>query len=113
MLFKPGAATGKIEPELWYAAGIWDAASREIAHQPAVITSGTDGTHCPHSLHSVGRAIDLRTSNMTTTQRATVEAAVRAIVEPLGYHLLTEPDHTHLSYPPEPNCPPWLDAARD
>lgn len=105
---KPGVIYAGLQPEIWYAIGIWDAISREVAQQPAVITSGTDGNHCHDSLHYVGRAVDLRTRDYEPNERAAIQSKVYDILCPIGYDMLPEVDHTHISYPPTKGKLPWL-----
>jgi len=57
------------------------------------ITTGTDGTHMPNSLHYAGYAVDLRTRHLTSEQK---EAFRRQLSEALGRHYDVVLHKTHL-----------------
>jgi hypothetical protein len=60
-----------------------------------VITSGMDGKHMVGSRHYIGQALDLRRSNLTKPELATV---LKALKTRLGkrYDVVLESDHIHV-----------------
>ena len=64
------------------------------AGSPLVITSGSDGSHLPHSKHYRGEALDLRVWGLTASQREDLRAHIETA---LGkkFRVLDEVDHLH------------------
>ena len=63
------------------------------------ITSGIDGTHSRTSLHYRGRAIDLRTRNLTDNQRVEIMGDLKAILGD-DFDVCFEGDHFHCEFDP-------------
>lgn len=80
--------------------------SIERAHQDAnigrgaIITSGTDGQHMKGSLHYVGRAADLRSNDLATSQKSRLVEALRARLG-RDFDVVPEPTHIHVEYDPK------------
>lgn len=68
--------------------------------QDLVITSALDGRHSPSSLHYEGRAVDLRTWNLSADA---LERVAREIREALGpdFDVVIEPTHLHVEFDPK------------
>lgn len=66
----------------------------------AYITSARDGKHSQQSLHYAGRAIDLRTRDLTQQQRWALQ---RALADALGedYDVILEETHLHVELDPD------------
>ena len=66
---------------------------------PCVITSGTEGTHSPTSLHYQGLALDFRTRMVPTEKRAALRDSVS---DALGddFDVVLERTHLHVEYDP-------------
>jgi hypothetical protein len=71
----------------------------EILKLELTITSGTDGKHMPGSKHYTGEALDIRTSNLTRTNRERVLVALKGRLGP-QYDVVLEKDHIHVEYDP-------------
>jgi len=67
-----------------------------------VITSAHDSTHHNGSLHYVGRAIDVRTREMSAGQQQEVLSVCKLKLAPLGFDVVMEADHLHIEYDPKP-----------
>lgn len=65
-----------------------------------VITSIRDGVHKTNSLHYKGRAIDLRTRDLTDLQRPEFHFELANAVGS-DYDVVLEKDHVHLEYDPK------------
>lgn len=65
-----------------------------------VITSLTDGTHSPNSLHYAGRAVDIRTKNIPESVGA--YTIVKEIQDRLNKHydVILENTHIHIEFQP-------------
>ena len=100
MRLKFAAKTLGLQPPILVAWGVAEMVYK-LFGAACVLTSGTDGTHKEGSLHYKGMAIDLRTRDLTVDQRMGVFHYLRAILEPLGYDVVVEPDHFHVEYDPK------------
>jgi hypothetical protein len=69
----------------------------------AIITSGTDGTHSPNSLHYKGLALDWRTRHLeggsTGAEAGIVRRQIAAALGP-KYDVVLEQTHIHVEYDP-------------
>lgn len=90
-----GIKPGVTPANLIIAAAIANVAEEQKLN--LVITAGTDGKHMVGSRHYTGQALDLRTSNLTDPQVASVMAALKFR---LGSHydVLLEKDHVHIEW---------------
>lgn len=77
-----------------------------IFHQHGVapvVTSGTDGTHSPRSLHYEGLALDWRTRDLPGGPMGKTAEIVRDLIaDRLGaaYDVVQEATHIHVEYDP-------------
>ena|SRR3990167_6712762 len=97
--FKPGALFEFVEPETLRALADLHDAWRDAfgASVPFVVTSGTDGTHQSGSFHYEGKAFDIRTRDLSLTQRAKLELLTRTFQRThAGWQVILEPDHGHI-----------------
>lgn len=83
----------------------------ELAHEDVgitrgtVITSGTDGQHSVNSLHYLGLAVDIRTRDLSATQKVQLSRALRVrlngdVMKNRPYQIVIESDHFHIEYQP-------------
>lgn len=75
-----------------------DAVHQEIVGREAIITSARDGRHMSKSLHFLGKAIDLRTRDMSGKEKKVVEALKKKLGN--NFDIVLESDHIHLEYDP-------------
>lgn len=61
----------------------------------AMVTSGNDSTHGPHSYHGKDRALDIRFWDIQAENRRAVADEIRAILPPF-YDVVIETDHYHI-----------------
>jgi RHS repeat-associated protein len=74
-----------------------DAVFNRIGNRDAIVTYTTNGTHMVDSLHYDGNAVDLRTRDLSASDRA---EAVQSLRNELGadYRVINEGDHIHIEY---------------
>lgn len=98
---KPGASLNGLDPIVYlYGLPIIDAIHRVVAGRDAIITAGTDGKHMVGSLHYRGRAVDLRTHDLTPAKRTELrDALARGLGR--GWDVVIEPTHIHVEYDPK------------
>lgn len=99
MRLKPGVSIAGLRPELAIALHIAEAVYEDHGSE-LVITAGTDGTHSPGSLHYVGLAVDLRTTNVPSGR---LDSIVNGLRDALGaeFDVVKESDHIHLEFQPK------------
>lgn len=90
MLLKPDVKIDGLSPELYYAAGVADTIHRKLSGHPLVVTSALDGTHNPGSLHPKGKALDLRTLDLTHDEALAMYDELNAILNPQGFDVVWE-----------------------
>lgn len=100
-----------LTPEMYFALGVAATLKRSLFGRDCVVTSLLDGTHNTDSLHPLGRAGDLRTLDLTPTERVTWFNALGAALRPIGFDVVWEggvgatPEttgaHIHLEYDPK------------
>lgn len=75
MRVKEGADLNGVHFLLWYAAAVYDWMRLKRGLGPGTITSGRDGdsARSPDSLHPLGLALDLRTSDLSDDDAAALE----------------------------------------
>ncbi len=87
-----------VSPEI---AFVMPAIAAVFAHHNAelVVTSVTDGRHMAGSLHNVGKALDVRTRDLTSDR---VIVIARDLAEALGpsFDVLIETSHIHIELDP-------------
>jgi hypothetical protein len=97
---KPGVEIACMS--VWNLEGILTAHEVYVKEgQTFTITSLTDGTHGPKSLHYKGRAFDLRTKDLKPN--ATPHGMAMKLRAALGgsYDVVVESDHLHIEYQPK------------
>lgn len=73
--------------------------SAQELNATVVVTSGSDGKHKEQSKHYTHEALDLRTKNLSVSDR---DALLVALRRRLGnsYDVVLEEDHIHVEYDP-------------
>ena len=100
MELKAGASLNGLDPIVYlYGLPIIDAIHRVVVGRDAIITAGTDGQHMPGSLHYRGRALDLRTHDLTPSKREELRDALARGLGP-GWDVVLEATHLHVEYDP-------------
>lgn len=99
MKLKPGVVIHGIRPEMLLALIVGESVWREFDLPELVITSCTDGTHSPTSLHYSGSAVDLRSRDIPSSQ---VSIVANALSDRLGvdFDVIPEATHIHVEYQP-------------
>ena len=99
-MIKPGVDLRGIHPQLAIAYTIAALIYQEKSTAPCVITSCSDGTHGPNSLHYVGMALDIRTRHLRPDQ---VHPVYVAIKQALGeqFDVVLEGTHIHIEFDPK------------
>lgn len=100
MRFKPGVQIAGASSELILGLCVADSVHRERCGAEITITSVSDGTHKPNSLHYKGRAADLRTRDLAPSDRALFANVLR---DALGaeWDVVVEDDHVHMEWDPK------------
>lgn len=65
-----------------------------------VVTSGVDGKHSPNSLHYKGRALDIRTRDLTPEQKSLLTAELKKCAGD-EYDIVLEETHLHFEFDPK------------
>ena len=99
MTLKPGSKTRGMRPELLLGLIVADAAYRAIGVE-LVVTEVTGSTHKPGSLHYVGLAADLRTSNVPDAQRGPLLNQLKVTLG-VEFDVVIEEDHIHIEFQPK------------
>ena len=104
MLLKMGVSVRCLKREIRRALPIIERVYKDVAGHEAVITSTTEGTHSPGSLHYVGQAVDAAlpgTHGMV--RKATATEVLSELRKELGpdYDVVLERDHIHVEYDPK------------
>lgn len=100
MMIKPGVDLRGLCPQLAIAYTIALDVYREKAGTVCVITSASDGTHGPNSLHYRGKALDLRTNSLRPDQIHPVFVALKTALG-AQFDVVLESDHIHLEFDPK------------
>jgi len=97
---KKGVNLGLLHPGLVFALPQIALIVWEVTGRICVFTSGRDGKHSKGSDHYLGRAIDLRTWYwfFKPSKVRELERRLKEVLEPLGWFVLRERTHIHLSY---------------
>jgi len=99
MTTKPGVSVAGAEPEILYGMIVVQEVFREHRCE-MVVTSVTDGTHSPGSLHYIGHAFDLRLYNIPQAILDTIIAQCRERL-PGSFDVVIESDHIHIEHQPK------------
>ncbi len=98
-MIKPGVDVRGIQPEILLA--IQEAREVYRAYDATlVITSALDRKHMTGSKHYDGQAVDLRTKNLMSPNRARVAEAINRALGP-QYDVVLESDHIHIEFDPK------------
>ena len=98
MKFKAGVEwSSDVHPSLWFARAVLDTVTQATVGRPAIITSVEDGLHSKNSLHYEGRAIDLRTRDLSAEQIAAYAAELREALG-MGWDVIVEKTHIHIEW---------------
>ena len=96
---KAGASIRGIRSEMLLALQIVEGVYAQ--HQiPLVITEGTGGTHSEGSLHYVGLALDLRSSNVSDNLKAGIVSELKQLLG-AEFDFVVEGDHFHVEFQPK------------
>ena len=100
MRLKSGVQWTRMAPAMEHAWDVCERVTREVCDRDAIITSARDGRHSANSFHYEGRALDLRTRDLTVTKVAEYHGALVLALGP-DYDVVTERDHIHLEFDPK------------
>ena len=89
--------SSNVHPSLFYAQMVLDSVTQSVVGRPAIVTSVEDGRHTATSLHYRGRALDLRTRDLSHAQKRKYAIALRSALGP-GWEVIIESDHIHVEY---------------
>ena len=97
MKLKKGVKISGVRPELLMGLMVANSIIAYEFNTDMVVTSCTDGTHTPMSMHYVGQAVDIRISNLSDP----VGVVDRLKFELDGlFDIVLERDHIHMEYDP-------------
>ena len=99
MTTKPGVSVAGAEPEILYGMIVVQEVFREHRCE-MVVTSVTDGTHSPGSLHYIGHAFDLRLYQIPQAKLNAIIAQCRERL-PGSFDVVIESDHIHIEHQPK------------
>jgi hypothetical protein len=99
-MFKAGVVFWQMVPEIENALPKIDDVHFKTVDRRAIITSARDGIHSAKSLHYQGRAIDVRSNDLTADQRARLCNELRRALG-AGFDVVNEPDHIHIEWDPK------------
>jgi hypothetical protein len=99
MTLKPGVRITGIKPETLVALMVCNDVYKSLGYE-MVVTAVCDGVHSRGSIHYVGMAFDLRTSNL---RAESIPLIVKAIKDQIGmdFDVLDEKDHVHVEFQPK------------
>jgi hypothetical protein len=97
---KPGASVRGLRPEMVLALVAADQVYGRQGVKDMVVTEGTGGKHGAGSLHYVGQAVDLRTSNVAAPFVGVIAVDLRAALG-AEYDVVVESDHMHVEFQPK------------
>jgi hypothetical protein len=107
LYFKDNARLGDTaRPQLILAIMLVDQVYDGVNQPECWITSINDSTHGPNSKHFTGEGVDIRTKNLTATQRTLVVGRLQSKLGPLGYDVILEDEggnneHLHIEWDPK------------
>jgi hypothetical protein len=107
MIFKAGVIANDVCPQVWYAVGVADSWRWQKGYGQATVAALRNGAHKVGSLHYQGRAVDIRTHDLTAGEREQFYDALRGKLFPIGFDVCLETDppeneHLHIEYDPKP-----------
>lgn len=102
--FKAGVSILGMRPELLIGLLNLQEIFNSIA-APMIVTSCTDGTHGPHSLHYQGLAADIRSQHLSSHEKELVLSRFQFSQQSQFDFILEQPghpnEHFHLEFDPE------------
>jgi len=100
-----------LAPEMFYALGVAAALKSHLFSLNTVVTALLDGKHMNGSLHSEGKASDLRAKDLKDAEAVTWFKATKAQLEPMGFDVVWEGGvgatpattgaHMHIEFQPK------------
>ena len=100
MKLKDGVLWQDMHPSMWYARWVAELCCRKKAGRDCIITSARDGKHSTNSLHYVGKALDMRTRDLTDAQIQALAGELREWLGP-DFDVVVERTHIHVEYDPK------------
>ena len=97
--YKEGVTGNGLQESITSIEDTVDGVFNDLAGRDAFVTSTTEGTHGPDSLHYSGDAIDLRTRDLSSSQINTITNRLRNEVGP-NYDVIYHDRHIHIEYDP-------------
>lgn len=99
MTLKPGVSLKGLQPQAVLMAMIVDHCYGSMGYD-CTITSGSDSTHRPDSLHYKGLALDFRTRDV---RQADLQRLKTRLAGALGaeFDVVLEKDHAHIEHQPK------------
>jgi hypothetical protein len=79
-----------LQPEMYYALGVAAGLKAGMFSLNLVVTSLLDGHHNDGSLHPLGRAADVRSSDLTSAGQAEWIKSLQTELEPMGFDVVPE-----------------------
>jgi len=100
LVIKHGKSIRGIRPEIVLAATIIHHVYKNYGYDECTITSCTGGRHGRGSLHYVGAAIDIRTSDVAEDRKAPIRDSISSV---LGseFDVVLESTHIHVEFQPK------------
>jgi len=92
---------GDVRREIWFALGVALRARLAYLVAPLTVTSMVDGQHKKGSLHYLGAAVDLRTSDLSPDAARFWASEVMITLDPFGFDVILESDHLHIEFDPK------------
>ena len=99
MTTKPGVSVAGLQAEALFGLIVVEGVFRE-ANIEMTVTSVTDGTHSPGSLHYIGHAFDLRLYQIPQAKLNAIIAQCRERL-PGSFDVVIESDHIHIEHQPK------------
>ena len=98
--FKSGVVMWNMHPAITDGMSTIDSVSIASIGREAIITTARDGEHSRTSLHYRGRALDLRTRDLTESQKTLYRDS---LAEALGddWDVVLETTHIHVEFDPK------------
>lgn len=99
MNLKKGVNCSGVNPEILLALLVADGIYQDFGYDMTV-TSLKDGKHMMKSLHYVGKAADIRISNVRKMDTIHIfKALIEALTD--DFDVVLEPTHIHIEYDPK------------
>jgi hypothetical protein len=98
-----------LEPEMYYALGVASGLHKKMFGTNCVVTSLLGGVHNAGSKHPSGYAVDIRTMDITDSERGVYIQELKDELEPMGFDVVPEKIgstpattqiHAHIEFDP-------------